>query len=453
MQILNSCDTEIAKAINTLLIDIAQPHQGTNSTRYTTTAVNHFSIWRKVKEHLDEPIAAFLEKNEKYLDRRLLPKKMSEIGKKAPDFWVDERAQEQFVKSEVNRLSVVQYKSTNPSQFRSRVTQAETNIQQWFDNIQYAIRIAKDEQRRYDDDPSLLSTLEALLEIIWFISSGRFRPLSNQTFYIKEKKRNTKDSNEVSKKSLPDKRTRYRCSQYCELCWRLTQWSKVLDQKNAPYTDSDFKKNDRFCDFHAPKSVNSQYRNDLRYKQAFHNEIESLINKSKSLYAIEYAISCKEMDHIRKSAYDLVRSQMIKTSDSAGNKKTLIEKVFQLREKNWTQSQIARELGITRQSVWSAFKKIDRLVEISENEKYISVMTGETATNSSGVISKEIRTKIESWIKEDPEISYHKIRSKLRETGTSISTITKNCKYFKHTVATAIRIDIQNQLEGSKVVE
>ncbi|MET3124747.1 transcriptional regulator with XRE-family HTH domain [Oxalobacteraceae bacterium GrIS 2.11] len=443
MRILNSCDTEIAKAINKLLTDIAEPHQGTNSTRYTTTAVNHFSIWRKIKEHLDEPIAAFLEKNEQYLDRRLLPEKMSEIGKKPPEFWVDERAQETFVRSEVTRLSVVQYKSTDPSQFRLRVTQVEANIQQWFDNIQNAIRIAKVEQRRLDDDPSLLSTLEALLEIIWFIKSDRCRPQSNQTFYTKEKKRNTKDSNEISKKSLPDKRTRYRSPQYCELCWRLTQWSKVLDQKNAPYTDSDFKKNDRFCDFHAPNRVHSQYRNDLRYKQAFNNEIESLINKSKSLYAIGYAIPCKEMDHLRKSAYDLVHSQMIKTSNSADNKKTLIEKVFQLREKNWTQSQISRELGITRQSVWSAFKKIDRLIEISGNEKYLSVITGETATTSSGVISKEILTKIEQWINEDPEIDYLKIRSKLRATGTSISTITKNCNYFKHTVSTAVRLHIQ----------
>ena len=427
-----------------LRADLLIPNSLTRSTHYSITAINQYSIWRLVKKHLDEPVSMFLKRNEDNFDLRLMPTRLSDIGNHRPLFFIDKYKSESFDKESLTRQSVIGIQTDNGSRPGSRLAKIELNLWQWRENMRFATRIAMTELRSNNYEIGLWRSLETIDEIIEFLQAESFKPKTIQ-FIEKSNERNLGDG----KKTYLAKKSRSKYSPYCELCWRYTQWEKMKIDIHPSNPNAHFSKSNRFCEFHDPKKNFSNYRHDLRYKLAFQNEINSLLNQSKSLYAIVFSEPSNEMDSIRKAAYDLVHSQMRKNINKSGDKKSLIEKVFALQEEKLTQSQIARVLGITRQSVWTSFKKIDRLFEIREREKNLNIITGEIVTNSAGIIPSDVLAQIRQWIKEDRTIEYSTIIKKLRMSGTSISIIANDSKYFKHTVATAIRCELQNKMRGN----
>lgn len=61
-------------------------------------------------------------------------------------------------------------------------------------------------------------------------------------------------------------------AEYCELCWRKTEWYTHGNQRDE--ADRRMGWSRRFCGEHNPKSAASNYRRDLKFKDAFANELK-----------------------------------------------------------------------------------------------------------------------------------------------------------------------------------
>ena len=92
-------------------------------------------------------------------------------------------------------------------------------------------------------------------------------------------------------------------------------------------------------------------------------------------------------------AYDLVHSGL-KPAGASASKQSNRERVLSLRAKGLTQVEIAAALGVSRQAVSKAVKKIAKIIDARTVEQYLDPATGEVAgAKRYAVQARQLRSK------------------------------------------------------------
>jgi transposase-like protein len=157
----------------------------------------------------------------------------------------------------------------------------------------------------------------------------------------------------------------------------------------------------RFCRYHDPRDPRSQYRSDLRYKEAFRREFDALLNVGSSAYSFAFHVPRgADFQELRKTAYDLVHARL-RTLDSKDP--GLREQVAALLISGVSQSEVARRLNISRQAVCQAKKSLERMLKARQHDAELSPRTGESLSLS-GPVGEELRARIHEMMREGKSI-------------------------------------------------
>lgn len=165
-------------------------------------------------------------------------------------------------------------------------------------------------------NPELTANLESLIEVSYFVLA-RHASKKVETSGLKGS-RQINYGRKVDHRHYP----------YCELCWRLSQ-AAVRDVEHPEKTSA----SQRFCEEHNPSVPGTKYRTDLRFKDRFDQELLKL-RTSRSTFNHSYT-------EIREIAY----------INSHRRKNSLRIAILELYQTGASQSEIAKQLGISRQAV------------------------------------------------------------------------------------------------------
>ena len=149
--------------------------------------------------------------------------------------------------------------------------------------------------------------------------------------------------------------------------------------------------------------------------------MNALYGFDESTYEFRFSLprSADEQE-IRKTAYDLVHSRVRALgSADVGSK----ERIFMLYRKGLRQAKIARQLGVSRQSVSKTLKDLELLIQARQEDEELSCSTGEPLSLS-GKLGEPIRREI----------------LRLYEDGLSVAQIARQVNRFRHTVDTVVRM-------------
>lgn len=225
------------------------------------------------------------------------------------------------------------------------------NINYWANNFACAL---ENLSCRTDDTIEMSDTLDFVLSKLIPLLK-RFRPVRTTTHPDHD--------------SLADERT---CSpevSYCELCWRLSIRSARLCSLQCLITGHEDWRGEqikagrlsaRYCALHSPGSA--RYHADLRYKAAFTHEVQAQVRMAASRYAVQLCPrNMRSTEAVRKAAYELVHSKLRPIRTEHPQALGLREKVDLLAREGFSQSEMARRLGISRQAVSKAIKSLKAL--------------------------------------------------------------------------------------------
>jgi len=144
-------------------------------------------------------------------------------------------------------------------------------------------------------------------------------------------------------------------AEYCELCWRKTEWFTHGNQRDE--SDHRLGWSRRFCREHNPKTSASNYRRDLQYKQRYLDE-QDFIRKHKltmndapfvfvrdtntpSGLELHFTPASLHHEDVRRAAYALVHSGLQGTASQC----------LAFESQGMPLAQIAAHLGITARAV------------------------------------------------------------------------------------------------------
>lgn len=166
---------------------------------------------------------------------------------------------------------------------------------------------------------------------------------------------------EVPMNPILDSRTRPQGELLCELCWRTTMRSMAMkSQENAgnPYSQAR-KLSNRYCHIHNPSDPISKYRRDLPYKKIFHDELNAYYyNLGHSQFVLKPILpSSPDEQEVRKAIYEMIRMGTYSVSAKSDSTPRLMQRVLLKYREGMKQSEIARQLGISKQAVSAQLKK------------------------------------------------------------------------------------------------
>lgn len=144
---------------------------------------------------------------------------------------------------------------------------------------------------------------------------------------------------------------------YCELCWRPSMRS--VDLRRGAHKKGKRLRSARFCEIHDPSDKKSRYRTDLNYKAAFKRELEAIqwgLDEETS-YALELpGLPRPDIPMQRRLAYDRVHAGI--RSPNSRRDRSLKERVWLLKREGKSVPEIAKELGMTRQTIHEAVTQL-----------------------------------------------------------------------------------------------
>jgi len=298
------------------------------SASHTLTS-RRYSVWALLKRHLDLPFAEAIAYQGPW-DSKLLG------GFRPSGGWRQPKAS---VIAQLATYPAVRHLCTTDSRApgASPADEAISAMERWIQCLRLAIHSCDD--AKGVAPPALApftSSLDLMREILHLLK--RLRPSHR---------------NHVVLGRVPDHAPGSETC--CELCWRPSM--RWVATAKSPQLLSSSQRSARFCDVHDPSNPKSRYRTDLRYKAAFLKELEAVYNFSSSAYAFELPGLPHPDEHmLRRLAYDRVHSGV--RSPNARRDPSLKERVWSLLQEGRSQSEIARELGISRQAVNSAHRKL-----------------------------------------------------------------------------------------------
>lgn len=380
-----------------------------------------FSIWPKVRCHLDKAFKRAVESCQSDWSRELLAcDRLSEMAKVPPAIRPEPRmaaGENGYADLRAEQLEAeLTIKPANMPEIEWQLM----NLECWDANLRFAIRSLLDSSGRPSvDGESLCGVLESVREL--FRLFRHFRPKATKAL--------------LDLDTLADARTRPQTMAYCELCWRESMRSirlREIDEQEAreikmTFTncgldcadrisltsflhrlkyglqltgvDAEISRQDqakisrilgrfdieriragnlsrRYCSIHKPGSA--KYHADLRYKAAFHHHLEVLKGWANSEFALNLPLPASaDVQERRKVAYEQVHSRLHAIAPKASPAMGLREKVWQMRQEGLSQSEMARRLGVSRQAISKAKKSLEVLVKNHQVGSYLNPLTGE----------------------------------------------------------------------------
>jgi hypothetical protein len=347
----SGCAIDVAIGLICLKGDLT-PHHSLTSRRYSVSSL--------LRRHLDKPIERFLNSlSQRRGHELLLDFKPSRMLLSPPRCAVNTAALGQLRKSNHERptaASIGPVQRSKNSELFTPIDLAKKTVRLWDSNFRYAIHVIGEgrNQRNRARSSQDLATLESLrtLACCLLLLSPNVSGVS------------------VEKMSIDHPR-------YCELCWRTSmRWSAPLGGR-ARSDANQMRLSERFCCEHDPRCPTSSYRVDLRYKNAFHRELRAQQGLEKSAFLVLLVPpSGADTQELRKLAYDQVHARIGATAASVHPYGTR-ETAALLKSKGLNQSEIARQMGMSRQAVSKALRSFREIVTRQVAFRFLDPKTGE----------------------------------------------------------------------------
>lgn len=305
------CETLLAFGIQQLAKHLTPSHSLT-SRRY--------AVWPLVHRYVDAPFERCLRHWHGHWDERLLQGALLSRWSRGPPPWRIEG-------NAASAMSTGPPLTKNPRRKTRSTTEVQeidwqiANLEEWRQHLESAIALAgaMDATERHVCCASLIS-IQNLLTALQY-----FRPL--------------RGGHPRFDGLLPDRLTRPQPVTYCALCWRLSLRSEKLGEGKSPIPpDAGVRRlSNRYCAVHNPSDPDSRYWTDRRYREGFERQLV-LLRVDQGLGEVE----------LRQLAYKRAHEPRPVIRHSSG----LREKVQAMLVEGLSQAEIARRLGVSRQTVW-----------------------------------------------------------------------------------------------------
>ena len=334
------CNPELATAIAKLAREISSSHSITS---------RRFSVWSVVKRHVDKPFSKAIAPLRRHSWGELVCKFVPSLAWQPPSSDVLQLATT-FPVASLPRIN-------GPSEHTSRAESVVSALNQWDE----CIRLAGRRARVTKGLSHLTPTLDAMRLLLAAVA--KLRP---------------KVERDVYGISVRDSLTRPDQYTFCELCWRESLRSTAL-RDGANRIRSRHLTN-RFCKYHDPRDPRSRYRADLRYRQSFRQELDSLSSFGASAFSFAFQPPRgADLQELRKTAYDRVHARLRALgSELPGHREVVADHL----RSGLSQSEISRRLGISRQAVSKAKKSLERMITARQLDAELSPRTGESLSLS-----------------------------------------------------------------------
>jgi hypothetical protein len=364
--LIQGCDPFVAEALECFFELTTAPHPSATGQRVRHPSLSltsrKFSIWAKLRKHLDPPLTEAIHRFRGPWDSRLLIDfKPSTAGRIPPAFCIDWAAWEKAKLYGLPVALVVPFhhdSASTPQLPLSTTDQAVKTMCAWCENLREAIGSVP----RVHESPeatkaaaqfcSTLGTIRNLLKLL-----QNFRALRGADPLGTHRG--------ASPPQLPDSKTRSQGPSYCELCWRLSMRSTAMGMRPKVPGTRTRQLSNRFCAEHNPSDPTSRYRIDYRYKNVFLRE--TLFGKRTDFLVNLSLPTPATAEEARKTAYDRAHARIRPLSNP--DKPSFRESVWNLHLKGKPQADIARQLGTSRQSVFRTLKKTKELIARFEQSR------------------------------------------------------------------------------------
>lgn len=213
---------------------------------------------------------------------------------------------------------------------------------------------------------------------------------------------------------------------------------EILEARGIP-PNNESKKIKRFsniyCHEHNPADPTSRYRSDYGYKEEFRQEL-ALRRAKFSRFVFPFmppsGANLGDLQELRKTVYDQVHSGI--PLHSQYGSQSLLEKILELRKQGMTQTEIAKKLGVHKQAVNREITKINKLLQIRQQEQYVNPITEE------------------SWEKSKNSPLVQQVLN-LHKKGYTVADIAKETNRFKHTIHSVyFWLRLKPNKRGSKII-
>lgn len=348
--VTQDCAPAVAKGVARLFesVTIQHPSEPGQRCRHPSFSLTsrRYSIWSHLREHLDGPVADLIQRSRGICEFRLLEDfAPSTAGKRPPTFVFDVQAlkKAQLSGNPVNALMTL--RPSLKGQPEGRTDRLVANLEIWDRNLRTAIQSA----------PAQPMSKRAAMVATRFISTMQTvrNLLSLLHLFRAERGSDPFQVHDGVHPQLRDNKTRHQGQSFCELCWRPTMRSAAMGRRSRTPDVRSRQLSNRFCAEHDPSDPKSQYRVDLRYKKVFQQEC--LFGTRLSVLEGTSPPSFESQEEHRLAAYKRAHSGLRPLSKA--DIPSLREQAWDLALKGVRQADIARQLGVSRQSVFRTLKR------------------------------------------------------------------------------------------------
>lgn len=344
------CVPAVAKGVARFFeaVTIPHPSQPGHRCRHPSFSLTsrRYSIWSQLREHLDAPVADMIRRCRSICDSRLLDGfAPSSSGRKQPTFYLDKEATAEANLYGHPVADVVSLQQLARVQLGSATDRSIETLFVWDANLRAVILSTRSfpssmaAAKLAAQFCSTMLTLKNLLSLL-----GHFRAQRGQDPF---------GFQDGVHPQLPDNKTRHQSQSFCELCWRPTMRSAAMGRRSRTPDVRSRQLSNRFCAEHDPSDPKSQYRVDLRYKKVFQQEC--LFGTRLVVLEGTSPPSFESQEEHRRAAYKRAHSGLRPLSKA--DIPSLREKAWALALQGVRQADIARQLGVSRQSVFRTLKR------------------------------------------------------------------------------------------------
>lgn len=353
--VTQDCAPAVAKGVARFFESVTIPHPSQPGQRcrhpsFSLTS-RRYSIWSQLREHLDAPVAHLIQRCRSICDSRLLDGfAPSSSGRNPPTFYLDKEAAAKAKLYGHHVADVVPFQQRAHAQLGSATDRSIETLFVWDANLNAVVLSTPSFQSSMVAEKlatqfcSTMLTLRNLLSLLRHFRAQRGPdPFGFQDGVHPQ---------------LPDNKTRNQGQSFCELCWRPTMRSAAMGRCSRTPDVRSRQLSNRFCAEHDPSDPKSRYRVDLRYKKVFQQEC---------LFGTRLAVlegisppSFESQEEHRQAAYKRAHSGLRPLSKA--DTPSLREQAWALAHQGVRQADIARQLGVSRQSVSRTLKRMREIV-------------------------------------------------------------------------------------------
>jgi hypothetical protein len=361
------CDAHFAAGLRMFATSLKPSHSLTSRTP---------SLCTLIKKHLDEPLLDVLTSYSgiwdcSLLEGQALSKMLYGSNSDAAISDSHEMPADRYIHN-IRIWDQKFRKAIHSVTTSAQPTRVPETIDEWefFSETEHSDSPSQEEEAEISESSRFICTLDRVRATLNYLTY--LRPKSG-TIPVKQRQHHELNGIEVPHSPLLDSRTRPHGENYCELCWRLTMRSDALKaQRNVDSPASQARKlSDRYCHIHNPSDPTSKYRRDLPYKKIFRDELLAFHHRAlRSKFTLPpIAPMSPDDQEIRKAVYEMIRTGTYAVY-SKTDSPPLMQRILAVRRKGITQSEIARQLGISKQAVSAQMKKIRTYLEKRSKEIY-----------------------------------------------------------------------------------